>query len=94
MNYCPLQLVRHVDVTSQFEHSVKIPHVICKLQFYLSFTCCVGMSSLCVLQEYPWQPVAVDHRSPENERERESGLFKEHSARCFMTMCVDLTDFY
>ncbi len=39
--------------------------VICRtVQSYLSFTCCVGMSSLCVLQESPWQPVAVDHHFP------------------------------
>ena len=31
---------------------------------YLSFTWCVGKSSLCVLRESPLQPVAVDPRSP------------------------------
>lgn len=34
---------------------------------YLSFTWCVGTSSLCVLWESPWQPVAVDHHFPEKD---------------------------
>lgn len=37
------------------------------LMSYLSFTWCVGTSSLCVLWESPWQPAAVDHRSPETD---------------------------
>lgn len=42
---------------------------------YLSFTLCVGTSSLCVLWESPWLPAAAGHRSPETHE----GLFNNDS---------------
>lgn len=43
---------------------------------YLSFTWCVGTNGLCVLWEFPQQPVAVDHRSPEKKKTNDKGFNK------------------